>query len=128
MGLDLSKLFGTVNDTTEAPIEKEIQSKGIEVSNNTQSPSESLSEPHRGKIYNKLEKDRENKERARKVYDEYQRNTKRTEQLRSQINRGIAEGAETEALLLQALECISLMTDDKLFYSMNRDRLKNRKV
>jgi len=63
-------------------------------------------------------------ERLAAVYKEHQENIKQAEQLRTEINKGVQAGEPVFKLLLKAIECISLMTGDKLFYDMNKSNLQ----
>lgn len=57
------------------------------------------------------------------VYAAYQANIKKSETLRSRITIGIQQGAPLIDLLLQAIECIATMTDDKAFLTINTEAL-----
>lgn len=74
--------------------------------------------------YNPIGKQREAEEQQRAVYNEHQANISKAGQLRASINIDIKQGEETYNILLKALECISLMTGDKLFYDANKERLQ----
>jgi len=63
-------------------------------------------------------------ERLAAGYKEHQENIKRAGQLRAEINKGVQAGEPVYRLLLKAIECISLMTGDKLFYDMNKNNLQ----
>jgi hypothetical protein len=68
--------------------------------------------------------DIEGREKSRKAYANYQKNILKSGGLRSEITKDIYEGKDLSIILLKAIECISLMTNDKLFYSSNKDKLK----
>lgn len=63
-------------------------------------------------------------ERLAGTYKEHQENIRRAGQLRAEINKGIQAGEPIYKVLLKAIECISLMTGDKLFYDMNKSNLQ----
>ena len=63
-------------------------------------------------------------ERLAAVYKEHQENIKRAEQLRTDINKGVQAGEPVYKILLKAIECISLMTGDRVFYDMNKNNLQ----
>ena len=63
-------------------------------------------------------------ERLTTAYKEYQKNIKRAERLRTEINKDIQAGEPAYKVLLKTIECISLMTGDKLFYDMNKSNLQ----
>ncbi|MGL4546586.1 hypothetical protein [Eubacterium aggregans] len=57
-------------------------------------------------------------------YKEQQENIRRAGQLRADINKGVQAGEPIYKLLLKAIECISLMTGEKLFYDANKENLQ----
>lgn len=67
-----------------------------------------------------LDRERQERENARQMYAQHQRNIQRAGTLRSDIALGIKRGADPLALLLKALECISLMTGESTLYTQSR--------
>lgn len=66
----------------------------------------------------------EQQRRARAAgWKQYQDNIIKAGQLRGEISRGIAAGEDTAGLLLKALECISCMTGDQVFYTVTKRKL-----
>ena len=63
-------------------------------------------------------------ERLARTYKEHQENIRRAGQLRAEINKGIQAGESVYKVLLKAIECISLMTGDRVFYDMNKSNLQ----
>ena len=63
-------------------------------------------------------------ERLAATYKKQQENIKKSEQLRAEINKDIQAGEPIYKVLLKAIECISLMTGEKLFYDMNKNNLQ----
>ena len=63
-------------------------------------------------------------ERLAAAYKKQQENVKKSERLRAEINKGIQAEEPIYKVLLKAIECISLMTGDKLFYDMNKSNLQ----
>lgn len=53
-------------------------------------------------------------------YGVFHDNIRKAGTLRSYITKGILSGEDSYTLLLSAIECISLMTGDKLFYNHNK--------
>lgn len=43
--------------------------------------------------------------------------------LKSLISKGIAKGEDTINILLKAIECISILSEDKAYYERNRERM-----
>ena len=64
------------------------------------------------------------KEQALAVYREYQENHKRAGELQREIADGTTQGADIYSLFLKAVEAISLMTSDKMFYTQTEKNLK----
>ncbi|MCC8069745.1 MAG: hypothetical protein LIO71_08355 [Ruminococcus sp.] len=54
-----------------------------------------------------------------KVWLEHQENLKKSEMLRAEINKS----SDLLEMLLNALECISLMTGDETFYKINAEKV-----
>jgi hypothetical protein len=50
-------------------------------------------------------------------------NINKSQHLRVEITKGLAQGADHKEILEKALLCISLMTGDEAFYNVNRGRL-----
>jgi len=63
-------------------------------------------------------------ERLAAAYKKQQENVKKSERLRAEVNKSIQAGEPVYKVLLKAIECISLMTGDKLFYDMNKSNLQ----
>ena len=71
-----------------------------------------------------LKREQEDHKRLTEAYREYQNNIRRSGSLRTEILKGVRAGESTQLLLLKAVECISCMTGDKLFYSQIDGDLK----
>ena len=104
-----------VRDTTEAI--RSLQGYAT-------APQRDIQEELGGIASIKLQREQEDHKRTLEVYREYQTNIKRSGQLRTDILRGVRAGEAPQALLLKAVECISLMTGDRLFYSQIQQDLK----
>lgn len=63
-------------------------------------------------------------ERLAAGYKAQQENIRKAGQLRAEINKGVKAGEPIYKILLKAIECISLMTGEKLFYDANREYLQ----
>jgi len=63
------------------------------------------------------QREREDHQRSLEAYRAYQENTKRSEQLQSEILKGIKAGEDVYSLFLKAAKAIALMTSNSLFYS-----------
>lgn len=81
-------------------------------------------EPVDGIALIKLRRQQEDHEQIQEAYKAYQDNIKRSGELRAEILRGIKSGEPTPILLLKAIECISNMTGDKLFYTQAEKDIK----
>ena len=72
-----------------------------------------------GAVYG-LEREAQERTNARQMYGTYQQNIKRAGRLRSDILKGLRSGEDPLAILLKALECISLMTGDTMIYTQSK--------
>lgn len=81
-------------------------------------------EPVDGIALIKLRRQQEDHEQIQEAYKAYQDNIKRSGELRAEILRGIKSGEPTPTLLLKAVECISNMTGDKIFYTQAEKDIK----
>lgn len=70
-----------------------------------------------GQLTNLYNLEQAEHERSLAIYRDYQSNIKTSGELRTQLLKGARAGEPPVLLLLKAVECISLMTSDKLFYS-----------
>lgn len=67
---------------------------------------------------------KEERERAKAVYREYQKNIKTSGQLQTALLKGARQGEDIYSLFLKAVKAISLMTSNKAFYSQIEDDIK----
>ena len=65
----------------------------------------------------KQQREEEDHQKTQELYNVYQLNIRRSRQLRADIMKGVHAGEPPQRLLLKAVECISSMTGDKLFYN-----------
>ena len=100
----LKALLGAVNEPTKASTELQKQVDGLALIS--------------------LKREQEDHKRLTEADREYQNNIRRSGSLRSEILKGVKAGESTQLLLLKAVECISCMTGDKLFYSQIDGGLK----
>lgn len=71
----------------------------------------------------RLESEKRERDNARQMYATYQQNIKRAGMLRSDIAKGLKRGEDPLAILLKAVECISLMTGDTMIYTQSKEDL-----
>ena len=71
----------------------------------------------------RLDSEKREREHTRQMYATYQQNIKRAGTLRSDILKGLKAGEDPLAILLKALECISLMTGDTMIYTQSKEDL-----
>lgn len=112
-------------DTPESPKTGNNETDSIEI------PLDALNglknenrEPVDGIALIKLRRQQEDHKQIQEAYKAYQDNIKRSGDLRAEILRGIKSGESTPTLLLKAVECISNMTGDKLFYTQAEKDIK----
>jgi len=108
--------------------EKEFELFDLETPDNmndSQNMSNIKTKKHKRNIYNPVAAQREAEAKQMEVWTAYQEAIVKAGQLTSDITKGIQTGEKIESLFLKAIECISLITDDKLFYALNKNNLKN---
>jgi hypothetical protein len=71
-----------------------------------------------------LEREQNRRRMVAEIYEKHQQNTLITEQLRSELIKGIAQGEDTAGLFLKAMKCISLMTGDTVAYTQTAADIK----
>jgi len=76
--------------------------------------------------YVKLEQDHKDLQAMRENLKRQCENIRKSEHLRCKIYKGVKQGVDIETLLIQSIECISLMTGDTVFYTQNVERIKKR--
>lgn len=62
--------------------------------------------------------------RVAAIYKQQQENIHKEKGIRTEITKGIQAGQSTYRLLLKAMECISLMTGDTVFYKQGKAELQ----
>jgi len=75
-------------------------------------------------IYNPIAVQKEAEAKQTAAWKSYQEAIVKSGQLTSDITKGIQAGEKPEVLLLKAIKCISLITDDKVFYELNKSNLE----
>lgn len=74
-------------------------------------------------IYNPIKQKEIQEQKSILMFKDYQHNILLSADLRTKINKGVQENQDIYILLIDAIKCISLMTDDKLFYKNNVEKL-----
>jgi len=107
---------------------KDFELFDLETQSNTKDNQDILNiknKKHKRDIYNPVAAHREAEAKQIAVWKAYQEAIVKSGQLTSDITKGIQAGEKIEVLFLKAIECISLMAGDKLFYELNKNNLKN---
>ena len=102
------------------PIEHTEGSLAIEIEKPDTEQYRGNIEGSEGGSVHRLEAEREERELLKKEYGRIQENTIKSELLRGEILKGITRKEEPLALLLKAIECISLMTGDTALLIQSR--------
>lgn len=76
-----------------------------------------------GKLQRIADQNQSENARAADILKRYQDNIKRTTKLRSDITKGLQNGADIYSLFLQAIEALSLCISDNSFYDRSRSLL-----
>ena len=136
MGLDFTRLNSLATGENPEEAEKKRLKKGLaetllctpesSYSKETYNAPEGNNEGLEGiaVLQRKAEAILTEKEQALAVYREYQENHKRAGELQREIADGTTQGADIYSLFLKAVEAISLMTSDKMFYTQTEKNLK----
>lgn len=136
MELDFTKLNRLATAEKEGPLGKKLPQKGTletqtetgeyTFSNGEENAPETeiLASEGIALLQRKADLNRAEKEQALAVYRDYQENIKRSGELQREIQDGLYLGTDIYSLFLKAVEAISLMTSDKLFYSQTERNLK----
>ena len=126
--LDFAGLFSPIEgekQAPESPTEPLLRAVEYKTITEPQEPAERLTEGLEGqqakKLYLDAQREREDHQRSLEAYRAYQENTKRSEQLQSEILKGIKAGEDVYSLFLKAAKAISLMTSNSVFYSQIED-------
>ena len=126
--LDFSGLFSAEPEEkrpSKSPVEPFLGAGEYKTITEPQKPVDGLTEGLEGqqakKLYLDAQREREDHQRSLEAYRAYQENTKRSEQLQSEILKGIKAGEDVYSLFLKAAKAISLMTSNSVFYSQIED-------
>ena len=117
MGLDFTKLTAITLTTAQGdfsePLKNEINSA------QQQSPSAGLTANNNG--VQRLQREADNRkaeaDKTAEIYKTYQNNIMTSNQLQTEIIKGVKQGESVYTLFLKAAKAISLMTSNSFFYS-----------
>lgn len=118
MELDFTRL----NEISQRPPSNGVQGEDASVPETAYKGSEMGSETTRESLELQRKKTRYND--MLEVYKEYQVNKKLSNQLQTDIRRGIQEGESTDELFLKAIKVIGLMTGESHYYDITRKQLQ----
>lgn len=114
MTFDFSVLDNIGKDSPQKPLQDDTATFKAKKGEYTTPPEKT---PETSVITNLMKRDRAEVARAKAVYSEYQQNIRNAGDLRTDIIKGIQRAEDPAGLLLKAMECISLMTGDKVIYT-----------
>lgn len=134
-GLNKLALHEAQKDFTDAPeapetaLEEPLRGKPIEIALEAlKGLKKSQEAPQKQRVEQKalisLTREKEDRQRTLEAYRDYQNNIKKAGSLRTDILKGVQTGEPAQTLLLKAVECISCMTGDRLFYTQIAEDLK----
>lgn len=129
MDLDFSGLNSIAQRNAQKDFSEPFKGKGINFPVETEKPPEAPQKaPERQEVEGlaqiRLQREQEDHKKAVEMYGAYQTNIKRAGQLRTDIMKGVKAGDAPQDLLLKAVECIALMTGDRIFYEQIEEDLK----
>lgn len=119
LDLDFSKLFSIGQQGTQKGRTEPFTPKGVDFPIEEEKPAETP----KGRAVIKLQREQEDHKNSMEMYSIYQQNIKRAGTLRSEILKGLRAGEDPRAILLKAVECISLMTGDVVIYAQSKKDL-----
>lgn len=124
---DAKRDFKDAPDALEEPVRgkpcQPIQN-ALEALKGLKTAPEATGEAIEGKALISLAREKEDRQRLADAYKTYQDNIRKSGSLRTDILKGVQAGEPAQKLLLKAVECISRMTGDTLFYSQIEKDLK----
>lgn len=119
--LDFSGLFGQKKERSKTLVEPSLEGNAYQPANQAETLStgqiEALEGVRVSKLINGVKEEREARAEAIKICREHQVNTAKSQQIQSEILKGMKAGADIYGLFLKATEAISIMTNNKLFYT-----------
>ena len=121
MTFDFSVLDNIGKDAPQKPLQDDTATFKAKKGKCTTPPEKT---PETSVITNLMKRDRAEVARAKAVYSEYQQNIRNAGDLRTDIIKGIQRAEDPAGLLLKAMECISLMTGDKVIYTQAKADIK----
>lgn len=129
MELDFSGLNSIAQKSAQKDFSEPFSLKGVNFPVETGKPPEAPQEAPEGQAVEglaqiRLQREQEDHKKAVEMYGTYQTNIKRAGQLRTDIMKGVKAGDAPQALLLKAVECIALMTGDRLFHEQVEEDMK----
>lgn len=129
MELDFSGLNSIAQRSPQKDFSEPFRVKGINFPVETEKPTEAPQKAPEGQAVEglaqiRLQREQEDHKKAVEMYGAYQTNIKRAGQLRTDIMKGVKAGDASQALLLKAVECIALMTGDRLFHEQVEEDMK----
>ena len=136
MELDLTRLNSLAfMDFAETPPEKQPSKMPIEPRKeggeyetipSAKEPLQGLTEGLQGigRLQREADQNKAEKDRILAIYQEYQRNIASSGQLQTEILKGAKAGEDIYSLFLKAVQAISLMTSNTVFYSQLNDDIR----
>lgn len=129
MELDFSGLNNIASGSPYKGATRDFSTKGEQTPAEAVKPLETAQRAPEGQEVEglaqiRLQREQEDRKKASEMYGAYQTNIKRAGQLRTDIRKGVRAGEAPQALFLKAVECIALMTGEKLFYDQTLADLK----
>lgn len=122
MAIDFSSLDKITAPTTTQEPRKEISNGSVPATE--QNALNEATGPLNVKAYYSIEMEKKQREQARQMYADYQKNNRESEKIMGEITKGIMSGTDPAQLLLQAIEIISHLTGNEHFHATNRENMK----
>lgn len=117
MNLDLTKLFNIPTDSQKTPA-KDFKGENTLESNANKRRGSSAEDTGIKKLQREIDQAQSLKYQALIIHREYQKNIKVSEQLQTEIIKGLQSGEDIYNLFLKAMKSISLMICNDVQYTM----------
>lgn len=122
MELDFSKIDSLGSPQKPASKPKELNHSKTPKTDKT--PLEGKIEPRTQALQRKADNRQKQIEDSARVLKEYQKNKRLTNELVTEITKGVQQGIDICDLFLKAIEALALATNDTALYKRTRDNLK----
>lgn len=120
MDLDFSKI-----DSLGSPQKPASEPKEVNHSKTLKTPLEGKIEPHTQALQRKADNRHKQLEDSARILKEYQKNKRLTNELVTEITKGVQQGADIYDLFLKAIEALALTTNDHDLMARSKEAIQS---